>query len=398
MRTAALKLYKKCRRFVRKNAWRLSAVGRATEKKVLFESFRGRSYSDNPRAVSEALHRIAPGIAVVWALNGEDKYGIVPPYVRTVRKDSAAYRREFSTAAAFVTNEVMESHFPKRKKKQLFVQTWHGDRAFKKILYDVWDSQKRPEPICDEYLTDFCLAGSAYGTMQYRSAFHYTGEVVNEGTPRDDCLIERDEDRARAVRDRLGLKEEQRILLYAPTMRKENQRTGTDQPIQGIDLKKTLRVCESTYGGEWVCLLRAHPIITGLTGFTADQETMIDVTEYPDMTDLLLISDCLITDYSSCAGDFALLRRPLFLFQDDLEQYRSKDRDFYFDMRSSPYLAAHSQDELEKLIRSTGTEDAAQNCDRILAFYKTCESGHAAEKTAKRIADYIEKNGSGQRV
>ncbi len=386
-------LYKKGKRFVKKSKIVLSGAGKPIRKCVLFESFRGRSYSDNPRAVSEALHRIAPDVGIIWVLNQEDKYGVVPPYVKTVRRDSAEYRKTFSTAAAFVTNEVMESHFPKRKKKQLFVQTWHGDRAFKKILYDVWTDQKRPEPIYDELLTDFSLAGSAYGTMQYRSAFHYNGEIVAVGTPRNDCLIIRDENRVREVRDRLGLKEKQRVLLYAPTMRKENQRTGTDQPIQGIDLRRTLIACENAYGGEWVCLLRAHPIIAGLSGIAADHETIIDATDYPDMADLLLISDCLITDYSSCAGDFALLKRPLFLFQDDIEQYQAKDRAFYFDMNSSPYYAAHSQEELEKLIMSTSSRDAAQNCDRILAFYETTESGHAAEETAKRIADFVHKTG-----
>ena len=109
------------------------------------------------------------------------------------------------------------------------------------------------------------------------------------------------------------------------------------------------------------------------------------------MTDLLLISDCLITDYSSCAGDFALLRRPLFLFQDDIEQYQEKDRDFYFNMDESPYLAAHSQKELEEIIDRTSLEEAAKNCEEVLTFYGTKETGYAAETVAKRIVDFCNK-------
>ena len=116
------------------------------------------------------------------------------------------------------------------------------------------------------------------------------------------------------------------------------------------------------------------------------------------MADLLLIADCLITDYSSCAGDFALMRRPLFLFQDDIEQYKAGDREFYFDMDTSPYLRARSQEELERLIEGTDADAAAQNCDRILEFYKTTESGRAAEETAKRIADFVEKTGSARKA
>ena len=383
--------YRIIKRFAgRAKVWAAGA-GKPVEKKVLFESFRGKTYSDNPRAISEALHVLAPDMKIIWALNGKDEYRIVPDYISTVVRDSTEYYLVLTTAAAFVTNETLESFFVKKKGKQLFIQTWHGDRAFKKVLYDVWADRKRPEPILDETLTDFCVAGSLYGEKQYRSAFNYKGEVLLEVTPRDDCLYQVDEERILQVKKRIGLSGNKHYLLYAPTMRKANQSTKTDQPIQGIDLRRTLKVCEATYGGEWVCLLRAHPIITGLAGIEADGKEIIDVSGYPDMTDLMLISDCLITDYSSCAGDYALLGRPLFLFQDDIEQYQEKDRDFYFNMEDSPYLVAHSQEELDKTIRETTLESAAKNCIEVLAFYGTKETGHAAESVAKRIVDFCQK-------
>lgn len=383
--------YRKIKRFAgRVKVWAAGA-GKPVENKVLFESFRGKTYSDNPRAISEALHALAPEIKIIWALNGKDEYGIVPSYITSVARDSTEYYRELTTTAVFVTNETLESYFVKKKGKQLFIQTWHGDRAFKKVLYDVWMDRKRPEPILDETLTDLCVAGSLYGEKQYQSAFNYTGEVLLEGTPRDDCLYKVNEGRIQQVKKLLGLSRDKHYLLYAPTMRKANQSTKTDQPIQEIDLKRTLKVCKATYGGEWICLLRAHPIITGLTGIEADGKEIIDVSGYPDMTDLLLISDCLITDYSSCAGDFALLGRPLFLFQDDIEQYQEKDRDLYFNMENSPYLVAHSQEELDKIIRETTLEDATKNSVEVLAFYGTNETGHAAESVAKRIVDFCQK-------
>lgn len=383
--------YRKIKRTLdRAKVW-TAGVGKTVERKALFESFRGQAYADNPRAVSEALHKMAPEIRIIWALNGKDEYSIVPDYVSTVVRDSKDYYREFTTAAAFITNEALESCFVKKDGKQLFIQTWHGDRTFKKVLYDVWANRQRPEPILDELYTDYCVAGSIYGEKQYRSAFNYKGEVLLKGTPRDDCLCHIDGTRIHDVKKRLGLSDDRRYLIYAPTMRKENQSAKTDQPIQRIDMRRTLRVCKESYGGEWTCLLRAHPTITGLTGIEADGKEIIDVSGYPDMADLLLISDCLITDYSSCAGDYALLRRPLFLFQDDIEQYQEKERDFYFDMKDSPYLAAHSQNELEQFIKKTTLQDAEKNCDEILAFYGTKETGQAAEYVAKRIVDFCQK-------
>lgn len=385
------KIYMKGKQFISKERIKTAGLGKPVEKKVLFESFRGKTYSDNPRAISEALHKLAPDIKIVWALNEKDEYGIVPSYVISVVRDSQEYNREFTTAAAFVTNETLENYFVKRKGKQIFIQTWHGDRGFKKVLYDVWPDRKRPNPIMDEFLTDFCVAGSLFGEKQYKSAFNYKGEVILKGTPRDDCLCEVDPKRTLGVKKKLKLSGEKKYLLYAPTMRKANQSAKTAQPIQRIDLIRTLKACEKAYGGEWVCLLRAHPIITGLSGIKVDEEKIIDVSGYPDMTDLLLISDCLVTDYSSCAGDFALLHRPIFLFQDDIEQYQENDREFCFNMADSPYLAAHSQDELEQIIGNTSLEKAEKNCDDILDFYGTKETGRGAEAVAKRIIDFCEK-------
>ena len=103
------------------------------------------------------------------------------------------------------------------------------------------------------------------------------------------------------------------------------------------------------------------------------------------MTDLLLSADMLITDYSSCAGDFALLHRPIILYQQDREAYMATDRNFYFDMKDSPYRIAESQAELEAIAAAFTEEEAWENCDAILRFYTTTECGHASEELARII-------------
>ena len=103
------------------------------------------------------------------------------------------------------------------------------------------------------------------------------------------------------------------------------------------------------------------------------------------MADLLLISDMLITDYSSSAGDFALLKRPLVLFQSDIKEYIKYDRSFYFNMEDSPYYIAENQQELEDIINELDEKKAKENCEKILEFYETNETGHAAETIAEII-------------
>jgi CDP-glycerol glycerophosphotransferase len=128
--------------------------------------------------------------------------------------------------------------------------------------------------------------------------------------------------------------------------------------------------------------------MSGLFGFETN-EKILDVSGFEDMSDLLLVADVLITDYSSCAGDFALTHRPIILYQSDRREYREKDRDFYFEMEDSPYMIAENQQELEDWISRLDEETVRKNCDEILRFYKTTESGRAADAAAGRIVEWL---------
>ena len=363
--------------------WALTGLA---EKRVVFTSFAGNSYSDNPKAISERLHELAPDLEIVWVSTHETLEG-APDYVRLVnRHKKLAYYRTLASAKVVVENFCF-GNIPK-KSGQVYIQTWHGDRAFKKVLYD---STFVDECFVAESQPDFCdlaVAGSDYGERQYRSAFRYGGEILKVGTPRDDILLHVTDELIRDKMKRIGIDETCRYLLYAPTLRRANQSSDVKQKIQGIDIRETLSKLEAQYGGEWKCLLRAHPSVSGLTGDGVRDQKVVDVSKYPDMVDLMIVADALITDYSSCAGDYALLRRPVFLFQDDIEEYLKKDRTFYFEMSDSPYLIAHSQTELNEIIEKTTLQAAADNCDEILKFYGTNECGDAAGAVAKRIIEY----------
>ena len=137
--------------------------------KVLFESFNGKTYSDNPRAISEALTQLAPEMELVWFFKDpESKKEILPKGVRAVNMtNTKKYYKELATAGTYVTNCVLPE-IPKSK-KQMFIQTWHGDRAFKKVLLD---ATRAYVPEQNEGYCNLAIAGSEYGEMQYRSAFH----------------------------------------------------------------------------------------------------------------------------------------------------------------------------------------------------------------------------------
>lgn len=354
---------------------------------VVFQSFNGKAYSDNPKAVCNYLHEIMPHVKIQWIfMDGSAAKEKLPAWIDVVDGCNAfKFYKALATCSVFVTNFVLP-HVSKSQ-KQRFIQTWHGDKAFKKVLLDE-TRDFVPEQI--EGYCDLAVAGSEYGKRQYESAFRYKGRILMEGTPRNDRLVQNDPDLQQALKKSLNISENIKLLLYAPTLRREASQNKQKQQIQDLNISKTLDHLEEKDGCKWICLLRAHPAMVGLSG-AGDDSRIMDVSSYEDMADLLLISDMLITDYSSCAGDFALLRRPLVLYQADRQEYLEKDRTFYFDIDESPYFVAQNQEQLESIIADMTPEKVAENCDEILEFYGDCETGHAAESVAKIIKDWIER-------
>lgn len=346
--------------------------------KVVFESFRGRSYSDNPRVISERLHERRPETDIVWLFRGSairEMRKAVPDYVRCVSVQSRRSWVELATARVWVDNFTKDPElkgFP--KDRQFYVQTWHGDRPIKKICYDAFDVGYRLEEACSRVVT-----GSDFGMNMYRTAFRYRGEYLNEGAPRNDILVKNDPADIRRVRSKLGVPEGAKLLLYAPTYRED---MGMLPKASQMDLSRVLDLLEQS-GDRWLCLYRAHYLSQGID-LEAVKGRLIDMTRYDDMSELLLAADMLLTDYSSCATDYCLLDRPVFMYMADLDQYQAT-RDFYYDPHDTPLLIAHSQPELERLIETTDAESARQNCAALRQYYGIRETGRAADA----VCDYI---------
>lgn len=352
-------------------------------KKVVFVSFSGKSYSDNPKAISEKLYEVHPEFEIVWLFNNpEEKRNVVPSYVRCIKHGSFKALKELATARCWVDNFTKPTYFYKSK-KQVYIQTWHGDRGFKKILYDSTFFRNEHRYI-EERVCNLMIAGSDFAHRVYNTAFNYSGEVLKIGCPRNDKLIENNSALKNKVRDSLNMNQKAKVLLYAPTLRREASSKRICQPIGDIDLLQIISTLEKKTKGEWICFLRAHSAVTGLS-YIPKGDKFIDVTSYEDMNDLLLISDILITDYSSSAGDFALLNRPIILFQNDREEYLKKDRTFYFDIDKSPFLVAKNQEELLSIIGTLDANLICKNCRDILKFYGTNETGKASEQVVSYI-------------
>jgi len=351
-----------------------SRVYGVAPKRVFFSSFAGKAYSDSPRFISEALHEMRPDIEIVWQL---PEGASAPEYVRVVKSHSLAALKELSTVRCFVDN-FNRPHYLLKFPGQLYVQTWHGDRGFKKMLYDMEDGVKYP----DYLQMDLGVSGSAFGTKNYRTAFRYGGEVMQLGMPRNDALVKPDPARIEEIRAALGIEPGVGVMLYAPTFR---DATSGHAQKAGFDIERALTLLENSTGRRWICLTRAHDQNRAIEAEHAD--AIRDVTKYPEMSELLLTADLLITDYSSSVGDYALLNRPMIMYQPDLDAFISSDREMYFDIRTCPYVRVESEAALYSMLARF--DEIPLRGEAVLKFYGATESGESAKAVAKWISDRI---------
>lgn len=355
-------------------------------KKVVFSSFNGKTYSDNPRAISEKLHEMDSSLDIVWMFNDpEERKEFVPPYVRSVKLTRFSQLKEHATAGVWVDNFTKPLHFHKNK-KQLYIQTWHGDRGFKKVLHDSTFVSHDYE-LLESSICDIMISASDFCDNVYRSAFRFKGEILKVGSPRNDRLVNGESVIYKKIRELYGISEDAKILLYAPTLRRASTSNGVLQDASQINLGRGLDILNACSNENWVCFVRAHVSVSGLSG-VPDDKRFIDVSKYEDMADILLATDLLITDYSSSAGDFILQKRPVILYQNDRKEYVEKDRTFYFELDDCPYHMVENQEEFEKIIPRVLTEDIGKNSEDVLAFYNTIETGQSSEIIAKRIVEH----------
>ncbi|MDL4776055.1 bifunctional glycosyltransferase/CDP-glycerol:glycerophosphate glycerophosphotransferase [Actinomadura xylanilytica] len=352
---------------------------------AMFESFRGRQYSDSPRAIYEELARRRPDLECVWVT--KDGQFQPPDGVRTVLYGGREHFRTLAQARYLVGNDPMPEWLDKRE-GQFYAQTWHGT-PLKRIGYDI----ERPKfKNAQDYMRrfsadvaqwDVLVSPNPFSTPIMRRAFRYEGEILESGYPRNDLLARGNAARATRVRKLLGIPEGRKVVLYAPTWRDDQARSGGYR----MELQLDLDAARAALGGDHVLLVRGHFNLGGGVEGT-DGEFAIDVSRYPDIADLYLISDLMVTDYSSVMFDYAVTGRPQLFFTYDLERYRDHLRGFYFDFEAEapgPLCGTSAE-----LIEAIGAAEAAVPvyADRYRAFQeKFCawDDGGAAARVVDRM-------------
>ncbi|MFC4587484.1 CDP-glycerol glycerophosphotransferase family protein [Sphaerisporangium corydalis] len=375
---------------------------------TVYVSFEGRSYSDSARAIYEERLRRGDDREHIWVVKDgafvppdSAALGLGPGIAPTVVREGS---REHYTALArsghIITNTLLPQWFRARE-DQICVQTWHGT-PLKRVGGDQRHMSRDPRPAAwyrqaaEVANWDLLVTQSPWASEVLRRAFGYGGEILESGYPRNDVLADHDRtELASAVRRKLGVPAGKRVVLYAPTWRDHDRRNSSVR----LDLGEARRVL----GRDHILLVRGHmmqapPVVPGLVvpgpaslvrpgPMSREYPFAIDVTTYPDMADLLLIADVLITDYSSVMFDFAVTRRPMIFFGYDLERYRNS-RGLYLDLRTQAPgpLLAEGNDVIEavRLIDAL-SGDYTDRYESFVHTYAPRDDG----KATPRLVDHI---------
>ncbi len=359
------------------NRYRLGEEYRATkfqpQRSVYFESFYGRAATCNPRALDAEVARRFPDWIRYWGV--VDKSVAVPPGAVAVVEGTKEWWDARGRSTVVIVNDWIRNDF-KHQPHQVVLQTWHGS-MLKKIGLDrpTTSAMSRRALLRERERWDLLLSQNRHSTEIFRSAYDWSRPILEEGYPRNDAMTNGD---GASIRTRLGIRPDQVAILYAPTWRDN---------VSGLVTHLDAAQFAADLGDRYLVLVRGHSRTAGVGG-SVTSEGVLDVTTYPDVTELFLAADIMITDYSSVMFDYSVTGKPMIFFVPDIDDYRDVVRGVYFDLPSvAPGPVVYTQSEVTRAVQRADT-DAVEYEARYAqwrARFNQLDDGHSAERVVERL-------------
>jgi CDP-glycerol glycerophosphotransferase len=342
---------------------------------VLFDSFNGKVIGDNPLDIFLELQKVRPDLKFYWTVGANTK---APAGSVGVRFESKQWLDLLASAEYIVANTSLPWYFRKTA-DQTYLQTWHGT-PLKRLVHDI-----PPGSLTKSYLDtmdreaaawDYLISPSPFCSEVLPRAFGYTGKVLETGYPRNDRLTTHTAADRQKIRESLGVTDSKTVLiLYAPTWR-DYKRTATGNWDLVSYLEPDIKLPEG-----FQIMFRGHTNTHNVNSSRAAGSSL-DVTKYPDVTELYIAADVLITDYSSVMFDFSIMGKPMIFLAPDLERYES-ERGFYLDFEdTAPGPIVKTEAEvLEILSKLPETAKAFQKSYKDWQqTYNSLEDGQATKR------------------
>lgn len=368
-------------------------------KLIIFDAFNGRSYSCSPRAIYEQLCRDErfSDYTFVWVFQDPSRY----EYLKNERTQLVSYRsreyyKTYAQASTWIVNAMIPLDIPKRR-GQVLVQCSHGT-PFKRLRADI---VKDTENALDSYEDmmkknridtvryDYFVTPSRFTSEKFSSAFKLEelGKkdiILEVGYPRNDRLAHATRSESDKIKDRLHIPKDKKVILYAPTWR-------DDQFIDGTGFTYTppfdINKLQDQLGEDYIILFRAHYLVAQAFDFSTYSGFIYDMSAVDDINDLYIVSDVLVTDYSSVFFDYANLRRPMLFYMYDKEHYEKDLRGFYLPLDAVPGDIVTTQDALVAQLQRLDdyTKETMATVDSFAKEYTALDDGHASERVINAV-------------
>ena len=387
---------RKLKAFMHSIAYYMCRIFPVDQNKIVMWTFEGGGgYGCSPKYVAEEiLKRNSEGrtnYSIVWLLDDTNKE--FPCEIQKVKNTLWNRAYHLSTAGIWLSN-TRSSYGTRKRKRQRYIQTWHATICIKpigKYRGDLFPKIAYLVSAYDSKLIDYVLSGSSWCDHMYRDGLIYDGEIVKTGTPRCDVLFNQREEKYRQMRREYRLSENVKIMLYAPTFRggSQNKSRSVNSEDATVDLGKLIKVLEKKFGGTWYVFLRLHPQLAAKMEKLKTRQfsdRFIDVTQRPDMNEIIAGSDAFLTDYSSAIFEANMIGIPGFIYADDLEEYIADRGDLFFDMYKLPFPVALDNDELMRNIEQFDETDYKQKTEIFLKEMGIVEDGKASERVVDLIS------------
>ncbi len=281
-----------------------------------------------------------------------------------------------ATAKYWIKSQSTSSLIKKRK-DQIYLQVEHGGAVFKKCGYDIKGYYPGvPVDFVKEWT--YYIASDRRNAKVMVSATGYEGKVETIGLARSDELVNHTKEMVDKILKKLNLDySNKRIIMYAPTFREKDLTEYTTKlPIKEFEKQKND-----------LFIIKLHPQAKGVDPKIKLPKNVIDLSYYPDVQDLLLISDILISDYSTIVFEFSLLERPTIFYMHDLKEYLMERGGFDLDINTElPGPIAYNAKELMKYIKSDQWyADYKKKIDYANKEFNYLNDGHVCERIVKKI-------------
>ncbi|AJR09521.1 CDP-glycerol glycerophosphotransferase family protein [Photobacterium gaetbulicola] len=353
-------------------------------KRAIFSSFSGKAFSDSPKYLYLECQQKYPDIECIWVV--DDLNIEIPGNATKVKNMSFKHFYYMATSKYWIFNARIPAMFTKRE-EHVYLQTWHGT-PLKKLGLDMdvayfATANYKHNFYKNAQRWDYLVSANSFSSKVFPSAFGVDKDIILEyGYPRNDILINHTENDIAKIKKDLKLDDTKKVILYCPTWRDDQKKASKDY---GFNLKMDLKSLKDKFGSDAVILLRMHYLIAENIDLTGVEDFAFDVSNYPDIQELYIISDVMITDYSSTMFDYSILKKPVILYTYDLDKYKDVLRGFYFDLLElSPGPIVIEQSELENKIEKGLSGELNYN----EAFYnKFCltDKGTASQSILEKL-------------